>query len=291
MTSVMTKITTPVPATAFGADFIAMYGKLPVKPAKKVYLDGSVLVHLAESVTIDSDQKAAMAVCSRHHELAPAAGVVVYLDPMTCVMVKNEVLEQVAKCKEQMLWDDLQEQTLYYAMAFYRASGNDDMTRPLSSRQHYVPADYMSGRWLIQSKGRGTRMKSGARGTSTMICWDDENWSNWFKKLTELKLRRDEWSGGKAGPPNDLSIRNADVFVECLQQADYPPRQIAASVVGGVGVTLREKKKKVYVEFTNRGTVNALFSDGETKPVVEQIPASATKYFSFIDKAKAYLNE
>jgi hypothetical protein len=288
----MTKITTPVPDTAFGADFFEAYGKFPVKPDKQVvYLDGSVLVHLAESVTIDGDRKAALAVCSRQHELALATGVIVHHAPMTCVMVKNEVLEQVAKCKEQMLWEDLHEQTLYYVMALCRASGNDDLTRPLSSRQHYVPADYMSGRWLIQAKGRGTRMISGARGTSTMICWDDENWSIWFKKLRELKLKRDEWEGGKAGPPNDVSIRNADVFVECLQQAEYPPKQIAPSVVGGVGLTFRCEKKKVYVEFTNKGAVNALFSDGETRPVVEKVQPSAGHYFIFIDKAKAYLNE
>jgi hypothetical protein len=286
----MTRVTTPVPET-YGADFIQAYKNVAVKPAnKKVYLDGSCLVHLPESLTIDGIRQEALAVCSRHFELAPNISVTLNVPAMTCVMVKNEVLEKVAECKEPILWGDLREQRLRYVIAWYQASANDEMTRPLLRSGSLISPDYMSGRWFMQTKGRGTRMKAAARGTATVICWDKEDWASWFKKLDDLRSN-EGWDGGKAGPPNEVSIKNANVFVECLQQAEWAPKQIAPSVVGGVGVTIRDKKKKVYVEFTNKGAVIALFSDSETPPAVEKIPPGATNYFSFIDKAKAYLNE
>jgi len=71
--------------------------------------------------------------------------------------------------------------------------------------------------------------------------------------------------------------------------ADLPPDRIAASVVGGIGVTFRRNGRKVYVEFRNTGSILALFSDGTTEPVVEAVDPS--DYSGFSARARGYLGE
>lgn len=117
-------------------------------------------------------------------------------------------------------------------------------------------------------------------------------WSVFHDRLEHLQSNRHEMDFGKGGPPNDKSIAIAGRFLETMQTALFLPTQVLPSVVGGVGVVMRSTKgkKKVYVEFTNKGSVSALFSDGVAKPVVEKIQPEVSAFLNLLEKAKVYLN-
>ncbi len=121
---------------------------------------------------------------------------------------------------------------------------------------------------------------------------DAASWSVHFAKLQYLKTNRDEVDFGKGGPPNDESIGRAREFLDTLMVVQFLPKQVLASVVGGIGIVMRGAgdKKKVYVEFTNKGSVNALFSDGVGKPVVEKIQPENSAFLYLVAKARDYLD-
>ena len=89
--------------------------------------------------------------------------------------------------------------------------------------------------------------------------------------------------------PNEIAFENAEKYLKLFQDDDcLPVYQIVPSVVGGIGLTIRSKKRKVYVEFNNQGNVCVLFSDGEAKPMVEKVFANNIGFVA--GKAKAYLS-
>lgn len=70
-------------------------------------------------------------------------------------------------------------------------------------------------------------------------------WSQWESRVASFRNVGDAWAAGKAAAPNEQAILNSDSFLKSLQRADFPPRQIGASVVGGIGFTFRNGSRKV----------------------------------------------
>ncbi len=117
-----------------------------------------------------------------------------------------------------------------------------------------------------------------------------ESFRKWVARLQAMRQLRKEDAGG-APAPDAETLTRAEDFLGLLQEEALVPNQVAPSVVGGVGITIRGSNRKVYVEFNNKGNVLGLFSDGVTAPIVEKIEQSAPAYRSFIQKGKAYLDE
>src|SRR5437016_5492722 len=91
---------------------------------------------------------------------------------------------------------------------------------------------------------------------------DDNTWSSWWNRLDLIASLQPGWNGYSATVPSPLAVANARSFLIQLRASHLIPTRVAASVVGGVGVTRRDGQRKVYVEFYNNGSAHALFSDG-----------------------------
>lgn len=109
-------------------------------------------------------------------------------------------------------------------------------------------------------------------------------------KFARLRQLAPGWNGYDAAPPSALAIQLAQVFVRQLNQEAYTPNRVAPSAVGGVGITQRADRRSVYVEFYNSGQILALYSDGETEPIIENIEPTNSSFGRLIKKMREYLN-
>ena len=86
-------------------------------------------------------------------------------------------------------------------------------------------------------------------------------------------------------------IVTARILLESLRKNGMKPSRLSRSVVGGIGITFKRTGLKVYVELSNKGTVNALFSDGAADPKVEKISPDETGFSALVARIRAYLDE
>lgn len=112
----------------------------------------------------------------------------------------------------------------------------------------------------------------------------------WFGKLDSLRFMRKGWDGYDAPPPTDRAIRLAQSFISRLLEEKYEPSRLAPSVIGGVGVTHRSERRKVYVEFFNDGKVYALFSDGISEPRTKSVEPGYRSFQGLIGEMREYLD-
>jgi hypothetical protein len=112
-----------------------------------------------------------------------------------------------------------------------------------------------------------------------------------FAKLDGLLQLPKGWDGYQAAPPNAVARDRTRTFLESLYLENYAPSQVGPSVIGGIGVSRRRGKKKVYVEFNNNGKVHALFSDGTSEPRVDQIQPDKVGFSRLIKSIRTYLDE
>jgi hypothetical protein len=124
----------------------------------------------------------------------------------------------------------------------------------------------------------------------TVTLRDNSPPDQWLTKLQSFRDLTRGWNGYDAPAPSDAAFASAEAFLDALQRAGSVPSRLAPSVVGGIGITLRNGDRKVYFEFYNAGRVCALFSDGETDPQVDDVPADAPGYERIIAKAGEYLD-
>jgi hypothetical protein len=80
--------------------------------------------------------------------------------------------------------------------------------------------------------------------------------------LDQMRQLQDGWNGYAAPAPNDNAIKLAEQICLHLQSDRLEPNRVAPSVIGGIGITRRNGKRKVYVEVRNDGRTYALLSDG-----------------------------
>jgi hypothetical protein len=88
-----------------------------------------------------------------------------------------------------------------------------------------------------------------------MVDWDG------FKTLKK------GWDTYEAEPPNDLAIENAKRFINLF---DLKPTRIAASVIGGIGITFRQIDEMIYIEFGNDGRNQLLYANELKEPFIKE---------------------
>lgn len=69
-------------------------------------------------------------------------------------------------------------------------------------------------------------------------------------------------------PPSPLAIEVARRLYDSLVLFQLPPTRVAVSVVGGIGLTIRNRDRKAYIEVYNDGTTYILLSSRPQAPVV-----------------------
>src|SRR5438270_13753218 len=79
---------------------------------------------------------------------------------------------------------------------------------------------------------------------------------SWFDRLDALTWLGAGWNRHNAPPPAPIAIDNARRFLRLMTDDRQEPTRLAASVVGGVGITWRSENREVYLEFYNNGTAH-----------------------------------
>src|SRR5712671_2276675 len=85
--------------------------------------------------------------------------------------------------------------------------------------------------------------------------------AQWIGKLESLSKLAPGWNRHGAPAPSKEAIRAARQFIEALVNDGQPPTRVAASAVGGVGVTRQVGERLAYIEFYNDGAACALLAD------------------------------
>ena len=112
----------------------------------------------------------------------------------------------------------------------------------------------------------------------------------WEAKLTDMVRLKEGWNGYSAPAPSVSAINTAKSFVRVLMRENQEPRRVAPSAVGGVGVSRRNAKRKVFVEFFNDGKVFALFSDGESEPLSKEVVPGLQTFKNLTREMRDYLD-
>ncbi len=84
-------------------------------------------------------------------------------------------------------------------------------------------------------------------------------------KLEALLILQEGWNGYTAPPPNRGAVATASVALAALHGTLSAPDRLAASAVGGVGITYHRGPRKAYVECYNSGQIVLLLSDAEAE--------------------------
>jgi hypothetical protein len=114
--------------------------------------------------------------------------------------------------------------------------------------------------------------------------------SKWGVKLEHMRKLKAGWNGYSAQPPSHSAIVTAKSFLYALLDERSEPSRVAPSAEGGVGVTHKGKRRRVYVEFFNDGQVLALFSDGKSHPKSERINPGTDQFRALTKKIREYLD-
>jgi hypothetical protein len=118
-----------------------------------------------------------------------------------------------------------------------------------------------------------------------------DGWAEWFAKLDALETPPKDWNPSLGPLPTPGVLSQTRAFLAQLRLAGKMPSRLSLSVIGGIGITFRRGERKVYVEFSNKGSVHALFSDNSTDPEVKRIPQDVTGYSNLIEEVEQYLHE
>ncbi len=113
----------------------------------------------------------------------------------------------------------------------------------------------------------------------------------WHTKLDALAQLQDGWDSYSAPSPSRKAIEVSQDYISMLAMLCWEPTRVAASVVGGIGITHLSGARKVYIEFYNDGTAHALFSDRSSGNMdTFPVGTDTQSYFRFVGKARGYLN-
>lgn len=105
---------------------------------------------------------------------------------------------------------------------------------------------------------------------------------DWLEKmlcaLESMKDFSDDWNSYGAPAPSKIAILSTSEFLLNLSSEDVQPQRVAASAMGGVGISIRNgNARKAYLEVRNDGSSYLLFSDGHSDPIVEAVRLSGRK--------------
>jgi hypothetical protein len=184
-----------------------------------------------------------------------------------------------------------------FVFSFYleaaKARQTGEMTRPIfmSWDRRRKGGRIQSGNWIIQKLNTLPSFTLELSRSQETEASKNVEWSKWFNRLDTFKKLKLGWDSYSAPAPTYSASSIAEAFLRKLQESGISPDRLSPSVVGGIGFTFREGGLKVYVEFSNRGSVHALFSDGMTDPVVEKVLPDDSSFSKLILRIKTYLHE
>lgn len=118
-----------------------------------------------------------------------------------------------------------------------------------------------------------------------------EDLAPWVAKLDGLSRLAAGWNRHGAPSPSEVAIRQARQLIEAMVNDQQPPTRVAASAVGGVGITRRVGDRMAFIEFYNNGTGCVLLTGDEANEAEERIlDVGRGAFKDLLNEFKAYLN-
>jgi hypothetical protein len=114
--------------------------------------------------------------------------------------------------------------------------------------------------------------------------------SAWLEKLKALRELGADWNHRGAEPPTEWAITAAESFLVAMGKQGIVPTRVAASAIGGVGITRRVGDRMAYVEFYNNGTACALFSLDEGDGETFKLGVDSVSFARILEQMDAYLH-
>jgi len=114
--------------------------------------------------------------------------------------------------------------------------------------------------------------------------------AQWIGKLESLSKLAPGWNRQGAPAPSKEAILAAREFIETMVDDGQPPTRVAASAVGGVGVTRQIGPRMAYIEFYNDGAACALLADDAADERVLDVAPEHGTFRNLLNEVKAYLN-
>jgi len=112
-----------------------------------------------------------------------------------------------------------------------------------------------------------------------------------FSKLDELSSLTEGWNGYSVPAPVAEPINSEREFLNSMREHNHVPTRVAASAVGGVGITCRFRRRKAYVEFLNNGLISALFADDVNHIMYTQpVENSQDAFHNLVSDIEDYLH-
>ncbi len=174
---------------------------------------------------------------------------------------------------------------LFFAAASARATG--DTTRPLirPERQAGGGKGHATCTWIAQKENdisEVIRTLQSINRSSVL--------TNLMERASNLGRLKKGWNSYSAPPPAPAAIGNAKMLLTLASVAGIIPERIEPSAMGGVGVTFTAGSREVAVEFYNKGSAHALFSDSETE-VLDTAPLAVgvDGYNRLLQEVRRYL--
>jgi hypothetical protein len=88
--------------------------------------------------------------------------------------------------------------------------------------------------------------------------------NSWLDKLDDCRLLEVGWDSYSAPAPSAMAVENAKALVKDSENLGTVPDRVEPSAMGGIGLTFAVGNREVAIEFYNKGTAHALFSDATT---------------------------
>jgi hypothetical protein len=112
------------------------------------------------------------------------------------------------------------------------------------------------------------------------------------ESLDAISLLPHGWDSYSAPAPSVVAVRHAKVLVKEADQFGMLPARVEPSVMGGVGVTFSSGNREAVIEFYNKGSAHALFTDevaGDMR--TEPISTDLAGYQKFLIEVRTYLDD
>jgi len=137
--------------------------------------------------------------------------------------------------------------------------------------------------WLTNRNAADLKSEWSGRGAGNHL-------AKWIDQLDGLSRLPPGWNRQGAPAPSKEAIGAARRFIEAMINDGQAPTRVAASAVGGVGVTRQIGDRMAYVEFYNDGTACALLADNAGEERVVRVTPEPGTVRDLLDEVKAYLN-
>jgi hypothetical protein len=118
------------------------------------------------------------------------------------------------------------------------------------------------------------------------------NWRPLHDFLRQLPALPHGWDGERAAAPTSLAVSNASLVADALWMGACEPDRVAASVVGGVGLTVKipGMVRNAYIECFNDGGVYLMLSDGQSEPVTRPVAKDEASLRAMAEEVRGYVH-